>query len=128
MESLTIDDQMLLWEVIAQKAIQKVEEDANQNFASNGLSFGWNLSIAETNRFNYGVKDIEAFNSGVVDVVQIIGQNKLEGEIRLEGAKNAVTKQMIASILTNEPVFLTNVSLLLHFSNSYKSNTLDLVL
>ena len=36
MESLTIDDQMLLWEVIAQKAIQKVEEDANQGDKRNG--------------------------------------------------------------------------------------------
>ena len=38
----------------------------------------------------------------------IHGGKKLEGEITLSGAKNAATKMMIASLLTDEPVMLTN--------------------
>ncbi len=38
----------------------------------------------------------------------IHGGRKLEGEIRLAGAKNAATKMMVASILTSEPCFLEN--------------------
>jgi UDP-N-acetylglucosamine 1-carboxyvinyltransferase len=38
----------------------------------------------------------------------IHGGEPLEGEIRLSGAKNAATKMMIASLLTEEPVTLTN--------------------
>ena len=36
------------------------------------------------------------------------GGKKLEGEIRLAGAKNAATKMMIASLLTSEPCVLEN--------------------
>lgn len=38
----------------------------------------------------------------------IKGGKKLEGEITLSGAKNAATKMMIASLLTDEPVTLEN--------------------
>ena len=38
----------------------------------------------------------------------IRGGQKLEGSIRLAGAKNAATKMMIASLLTNEPCVLEN--------------------
>ncbi|TSC88916.1 MAG: UDP-N-acetylglucosamine 1-carboxyvinyltransferase [Parcubacteria group bacterium Gr01-1014_3] len=38
----------------------------------------------------------------------IRGGKKLEGEIRLAGAKNAATKMMVASILTSEPCVLEN--------------------
>lgn len=38
----------------------------------------------------------------------INGGKKLEGEIALSGAKNAATKMMIASLLTDEPCTLTN--------------------
>lgn len=38
----------------------------------------------------------------------INGGKKLKGEITLSGAKNAATKMMIASLLTDEPVTLTN--------------------
>lgn len=38
----------------------------------------------------------------------IQGGKKLEGEIRLAGAKNAATKMMVASILTDEPCVLEN--------------------
>ncbi len=38
----------------------------------------------------------------------ISGGKRLEGEIRLAGAKNAATKMMVASILTSEPCVLEN--------------------
>ena len=38
----------------------------------------------------------------------INGGKKLEGEIRLSGAKNAATKMMVASLLTAEPCVFTN--------------------
>lgn len=38
----------------------------------------------------------------------IQGGKKLEGEIKLAGAKNAATKMMVASLLTDEPVILEN--------------------
>lgn len=38
----------------------------------------------------------------------INGGKKLEGEIRVSGAKNAATKMMIASFLTDEPLILEN--------------------
>ena len=38
----------------------------------------------------------------------IRGGKKLEGEIKLAGAKNAATKMMVASILTDEPCVLEN--------------------
>lgn len=38
----------------------------------------------------------------------INGGKKLDGEIKLVGAKNATTKMMVASLLTDEPCFLEN--------------------
>ena len=39
----------------------------------------------------------------------ITGGNPCKGEVRVSGAKNAASKMMIASLLTDEPVTLTNV-------------------
>ena len=38
----------------------------------------------------------------------INGGKKLQGEVQLAGAKNAATKMMIASLLTEEPCVLKN--------------------
>lgn len=40
---------------------------------------------------------------------RIKGGNRLEGEIRLAGAKNALSKQLVASLLTDKPCIFTNV-------------------
>lgn len=40
---------------------------------------------------------------------EIEGGKPLRGSVRVSGAKNAATKQIIASILTDEPVYLHNV-------------------
>jgi UDP-N-acetylglucosamine 1-carboxyvinyltransferase len=45
----------------------------------------------------------------MVDVFQITGGQPLNGEIAVSGAKNAASKMMIASLLTEEEVILTNV-------------------
>src|SRR5690349_1313536 len=42
----------------------------------------------------------------------IQGGKPLHGHIRLSGAKNAATKMMIASLLTEEPCVLTNVPMI----------------
>lgn len=39
----------------------------------------------------------------------IYGGNPLKGEVRVSGAKNSVLKLMAASLLTDEPVYLSNV-------------------
>lgn len=39
----------------------------------------------------------------------IVGGTPLRGEVRVSGAKNAATKQIIAALLTDEPVVLNNV-------------------
>ena len=39
----------------------------------------------------------------------VTGKCKLEGNIKISGAKNAVLPQMAASLLTSERVILTNV-------------------
>lgn len=44
-----------------------------------------------------------------MDVYRIVGGNALEGTIRVAGAKNAASKMIIASLLTDEPVILKNV-------------------
>ncbi|MBI4437848.1 UDP-N-acetylglucosamine 1-carboxyvinyltransferase [Candidatus Uhrbacteria bacterium] len=43
------------------------------------------------------------------DVFKITGGAPLKGEMAVSGAKNAASKMMIASLLTDEPVVLTNV-------------------
>jgi len=43
------------------------------------------------------------------DVFQVTGGTPLKGEITISGAKNAASKMMIASLLTNEQVVLSNV-------------------
>ncbi len=43
------------------------------------------------------------------DTFSITGGNPLRGEVKLSGAKNAASKMMIASLLTDEPVELSNV-------------------
>ena len=42
----------------------------------------------------------------------ITGERPLHGEAIISGAKNAVTKMMIASLLTEEPCVFRNVPLL----------------
>ena len=44
-----------------------------------------------------------------MDAFRISGGQPLEGEVRISGAKNAASKMMIASLLTDEPVVLTNL-------------------
>lgn len=44
-----------------------------------------------------------------MDVFSITGGKPLEGEVELSGAKNAASKLMIASLLTDEPIILENV-------------------
>ena len=44
-----------------------------------------------------------------MSVFKISGGKSLKGEINLSGAKNAASKMMIASLLTDEPVRLKNV-------------------
>jgi UDP-N-acetylglucosamine 1-carboxyvinyltransferase len=41
--------------------------------------------------------------------LMVTGKCKLEGRIKISGAKNAVLPQMAASLLTKEKVILTNV-------------------
>ena len=40
---------------------------------------------------------------------EIEGGKPLRGRVRVSGAKNAATKQIVASMLTDEPVMLHNV-------------------
>lgn len=40
---------------------------------------------------------------------RITGGTPLKGEVRVSGAKNAITKQMVAALLTEEPVRIANV-------------------
>jgi UDP-N-acetylglucosamine 1-carboxyvinyltransferase len=44
-----------------------------------------------------------------MDKLRITGGNRLTGTIQISGAKNAVLKHMCASLLTDEPVTLSNV-------------------
>ena len=44
-----------------------------------------------------------------MDRIRLIGGNELRGEIPISGAKNAALPLMIASLLTAEPLVLTNV-------------------
>lgn len=44
-----------------------------------------------------------------MDKLRIIGGNRLSGTIQISGAKNAVLKHMCATLLTDEPVTLSNV-------------------
>lgn len=53
-----------------------------------------------------GVPKGTAISNGVKFIIQ--GGNKLQGEIQLAGAKNAATKMMIASLLTEEECVLRN--------------------
>lgn len=41
--------------------------------------------------------------------INITGGKPLQGEVRISGAKNAATKELVAALLTTEPVTLTNV-------------------
>ncbi|MBI2473839.1 UDP-N-acetylglucosamine 1-carboxyvinyltransferase [Candidatus Uhrbacteria bacterium] len=43
------------------------------------------------------------------DIFHITGGSPLSGEIEISGAKNAASKMMIASLLTDEPVILANI-------------------
>jgi len=49
-----------------------------------------------------------AVKSGM-DKMRVTGGNPLNGTIRISGAKNAALKHMCASILTDEPLILTNM-------------------
>ncbi|SMQ58771.1 UDP-N-acetylglucosamine 1-carboxyvinyltransferase [Devosia lucknowensis] len=44
-----------------------------------------------------------------MDRIRLVGGNELRGEIPISGAKNAALPLMIASLLTEEPLVLTNV-------------------
>ncbi|ODT73291.1 MAG: UDP-N-acetylglucosamine 1-carboxyvinyltransferase [Pelagibacterium sp. SCN 63-23] len=44
-----------------------------------------------------------------MDRIRLVGGNELRGEIPISGAKNAALPLMIASLLTDEPLVLTNV-------------------
>jgi UDP-N-acetylglucosamine 1-carboxyvinyltransferase len=44
-----------------------------------------------------------------VDRIAIVGGARLEGEIPISGAKNSAIKLMAASLLTDEPLRLTNM-------------------
>ncbi|KKB06747.1 UDP-N-acetylglucosamine 1-carboxyvinyltransferase [Devosia geojensis] len=44
-----------------------------------------------------------------MDRIRLVGGNELNGEIVISGAKNAALPLMIASLLTDEPLVLTNV-------------------
>ena len=73
-----------------------------------------------------------------MDYLEIIGENKLSGEIKISGAKNATLPQLIATLLTPEKCVLRNVpnledtnltlSLLQTFGSNtvFKVNTTDL--
>ena len=50
----------------------------------------------------------------------ITGGTPLHGEVAISGAKNAVTKMIIASLLTTEPCTLRNVPLLGDFDLTIK--------
>lgn len=52
--------------------------------------------------------DVES-PDGTEDIWEITGGKALHGEIKAAGAKNAVTKQLVASLLTPEPCVFTNV-------------------
>lgn len=41
--------------------------------------------------------------------IKITGGTPLKGEVRISGAKNAATKELVAALLASEPVTLTNV-------------------
>ena len=44
-----------------------------------------------------------------MDRIRLVGGNELHGELAISGAKNAALPLMIASLLTDEPLVLTNV-------------------
>lgn len=44
-----------------------------------------------------------------MSTLRITGGARLSGEVRISGAKNAATKELVAALLTDEPVTLTNV-------------------
>src|ERR1700754_1476187 len=44
-----------------------------------------------------------------MDKIRVRGGNRLKGEIPISGAKNSALKLMAASLLTDQPVTLTNV-------------------
>ena len=44
-----------------------------------------------------------------MDRIQVRGGNRLNGEIRISGAKNAALPLMVASLLTDEPLILASV-------------------
>ena len=41
--------------------------------------------------------------------IYITGGSSLRGEVRVSGAKNAATKEIVAALLASEPIALTNV-------------------
>ena len=50
-----------------------------------------------------------SYDKPVMKKLLITGGNPCKGEVTLSGAKNAASKMMIASLLTDEPVTLTNI-------------------
>ena len=44
-----------------------------------------------------------------MDRIRLVGGNPLNGDIIISGAKNAALPLMIASLLTDEPLVLSNV-------------------
>ncbi len=47
-----------------------------------------------------------------MDRFQVKGGNKLKGEIKVSGAKNVAMKVVLAGLLTDKPIFITNVPLI----------------
>ena len=47
-----------------------------------------------------------------MDKIKIIGGNQLNGKIYISGAKNAALPLICATLLTDEPVILTNMPIL----------------
>ncbi|HPF77999.1 MAG TPA: UDP-N-acetylglucosamine 1-carboxyvinyltransferase [Alphaproteobacteria bacterium] len=65
-----------------------------------------------------GDQDIEILTDNVksssLEKMRVVGGTKLNGSIRISGAKNAALKHMCAALLTDEPLILTNMPTGLH--------------
>ena len=61
-----------------------------------------------------------------MDRIAIVGGARLNGEIQISGAKNSAIKLMVASLLTDEPLRLTNPdsALMIHTSAPGQAGTL----
>jgi UDP-N-acetylglucosamine 1-carboxyvinyltransferase len=53
-------------------------------------------------------KNLEAIEAKPPDTSYLVQRSRLEGQVRISGAKNSVLRLLAASLLTNEPVCLEN--------------------